>query len=428
MTICLRSRCMRPGLALAPKGKNILARMMLTGWFALAATQPSSAQTPMALSEVLAEALRNSSDVARIDRDLALRLADAIEVETRANPEVDVLAKYSEKGDGTGLEVDVSQPLRFSDFTLRPLYAAALRQTATVEQEAGVFDLVNRVTELYLAHWAAQSREAMARQAADEAEAVTARIERLRRDQTLPTVRFNVFVPEALRRREEATLHAADRAVLEARLAFETGGDGRALISLAAAPSPLPPLERVLAFAAEKDFGARLARARITVNDARLKVAKKDRLPLLTPRASYEIEPGGAAKNWGIGIGVEIPLWDRNGAEVARARASLQEARQHLAQLNGGAREGLVIGLYRQVEHLDARAEAYNSRIVPAYRQTYQDIRAMYDQGQSDLLDLWQVQASVLDAEDDAISTVIDALTARVALERAIGGKIEQVN
>ena len=138
MTICLRSRCMRPGLALAPKGKNILARMMLTGWFALAATQPSSAQTPMALSEVLAEALRNSSDVARIDRDLALRLADAIEVETRANPEVDVLAKYSEKGDGTGLEVDVSQPLRFSDFTLRPLYAAALRQTATVEQEAGV--------------------------------------------------------------------------------------------------------------------------------------------------------------------------------------------------------------------------------------------------------------------------------------------------
>ena len=113
---------------------------------------------------------------------------------------------------------------------------------------------------------------------------------------------------------------------------------------------------------------------------------------------------------------------------MARARASLQEARQHLAQLNGGAREGLVIGLYRQVEHLDARAEAYNSRIVPAYRQTYQDIRAMYDQGQSDLLDLWQVQASVLDAEDDAISTVIDALTARVALERAIGGKIEQVN
>jgi outer membrane protein TolC len=77
---------------------------------------------------------------------------------------------------------------------------------------------------------------------------------------------------------------------------------------------------------------------------------------------------------------------------------------------------------------LDSRAEAYNTRIVPAYRKTYQDIREIYDQGQTDLLDLWQVQASLLDAEEDAISTVIDALTARVALERAIGGKIEQVN
>ncbi|NKB43762.1 MAG: hypothetical protein GKS03_05735 [Alphaproteobacteria bacterium] len=386
------------------------------------------AQAPMSLSDVVADALQNSTDVARLDRDLALRLADAIEAETRSNPEVEVVARISDKGEGAGLELEVSQPLRFSDFTLRPLYAAAIRQTATVEQEAGLFDLVNRVTELYLAHWAAQSREAMARKAAEEATTITDRIERIRREQTLPTVQFNVFVPEALRRREEATLHAADRAVLEARLAFETGGDGRAFLSTASAPSPLPPLERILAFAADRDFGARLARARITVNEARLSVAEKDRLPLISPRLNYDIEPGGVDRVWGIGVAVEVPLWDRNGAEVARAQAALQQARLHLAQLNSGAREALVVGLYRQVALLDARATAYNTRIVPAYRKTYQDIRVVYDQGQTDLLDLWQVQASLLDAEEDAIATVIDALTARVALERAIGGKIEQVN
>lgn len=394
----------------------------------LTSAQTTHAQNSRTLSDVLSDALRSSADVARLDRDLALRLADAIDVETRTNPEVDVMARYSDKGEGAGLELEVNQPLRFSDFTLRPLYASAIRQTATVEQEAGLFDLVNRVTELYIAHWAAQSREAMARQAAADATEITDRIERIRREKTLPTVQFNVFVPEALRRREEATLYAAQRAALEARIAFETAGDGRAFTSHAAAPSPLPPLDRVLSFASEKDFGARLARARITVNEARLSVAEKDQLPLITPRASYEIDPGGADRVWGVGVAVEIPLWDRNGAEVARSRAALQEARRHLAQLNGGAREAMVAGLYRQVALLDARAAAYNTRIVPAYRQTYQDIRAMYDQGQTDLLDLWQVQASLLDAEDDAISTVIDALTARVALERAIGGKIEQVN
>ncbi|MDG2244336.1 MAG: TolC family protein [Rhodospirillaceae bacterium] len=387
-----------------------------------------SAQTSLSLSDVVADALQNSVDVVRLDRDLALRLADAIEVETRPNPEVEALARYSDKGEGVGLELEVSQPLRFSDFILRPLYAAAIRQTATIEQEAGLFDLVNRVTELYLAHWAAQSREAMARKAAENATEINNQIDFIRREQTLPTAQFNVFVPEALRRREEATLYAAERAVLEARLAFETGGDGGALISAAAAPSPLPPLEQLLAFAADREFGARMARARITVNEARLRVAEKDRLPMITPRLNYDIDPGGADRVWGIGVAVEVPFWDRNGAEVARAQAALRESRMHLAQLKGGAREALVIGLYRQVALLDSRAEAYNTRIVPAYRKTYQDIRQIYDQGQTDLLDLWQVQASLLDAEEDAITTVIDALTARVALERAIGGKIEQVN
>ncbi|MGB1875822.1 MAG: hypothetical protein ACPHGY_02705, partial [Rhodospirillaceae bacterium] len=279
---------------------------------------PVSAQTSISLSDVVADALRNSVDVVRLDRDLALRLADAIEVETRSNPEVEALARYSDKGEGVGLELEVSQPLRFSDFTLRPLYAAAIRQTATIEQEAGLFDLVNRVTELYLAHWAAQSREAMARKAADEATEINDQIDLIRREQTLPTEQFNVFVPEALRRREEATLYAAERAVLEARLAFETGGDGGALISTAAAPSSLPPLDQVLAFASDREFGARMARARITVNEARLRVAEKDRLPMITPRLNYDIDPGGADRVWGIGVAVEVPLWDRNGAEVAR--------------------------------------------------------------------------------------------------------------
>lgn len=394
----------------------------------LLATSPALAQTAVSLSEVISASLRSSPDVVNLDRDLALRLADAIDVETRTNPEVEVLGTYSDKGAGVGFEVEISQPLRFSDFELRPLYAKALRQTATVEQEAGLFDLVNRVTSLYLAHWAAQSREALARRAAEEAAAVNARIEQVRRQQTVPTVQFNVFIPEALRRREDATLYAAERANIEARLAFETAGDGGPLVTAAVAPTPLPPLDKVLAFAATRDFGARLARARITVNEARLKVAERDRSPMITPRASYEVEPGGEARNWGVGVAFEIPLWDINGGEIARAQAALQDARLHLARLNTGARDALVVGLYRQVALLDARAESYTTSIVPAYRKTYQDIRAIYEQGQTDLLDLWQVQASLLDAEEEAISTLIDALAARVALERAIGGKIEQVN
>ena len=402
--------------------------LLAAGVLSVAASGSVLAQTQLSLSDAIAAALRNSPDVARLDRDLAFRLADAVETETRSNPEVEVLGKLSDKGTGAGLEIEVAQPLRFSDFKLRPLYATAIRQVATVEQEAGLFDLVNHITDLYVAHWAAQSREALARRAAKEADGVTAQIERIRRERALPTVQFNVFVPEALRLREEAILHAAERAAIEAQLAVVTGGDGQEIVTTAAAPVPLPPLNKILSFAAGNDFGARLARARITVNEARLRVAEKDRMPLLTPRINYDVEPGGEARNWGIGVAIEIPLWDTNEAEVARARAALQDARSHLARLNGGAREALVVGHYRQVTLLDARADSYNREIVPAYRRSYAAIKAMYDQGQTDLLDLWQVQASLLEAEEDAVATIIGARAARVALERAIGGKIEQVN
>ena len=386
------------------------------------------AQMPLALPEAIASALSNSRDVMRLDRDFALRLAEAIEVETRSNPEVEVLAKLSDKGDGAGIEIEVVQPLRFSDFRLRPLYAAALRQVATVEQEAGLFDLVSHVTDLYLAHWASQSLEELARHSANEAQTITEQIERIRREQALPTIHFNVFEPEAMRLREESILYAAERAGIEAQLAVVTGGNGQPIITSAGVPSPLPPQQSLIAFAAQKDFGARLARARITVNEARLSVAEQDRMPMITPRVNYDVEANGEARNWGIGVAMEIPLWDTNEAEVVRARAALKEARLHLSRLNGGAREALVIGLYRQVKLLDARAEKYNRDIVPAYRESFASIKAIYDQGQMGLLDVWQVQASLLDAEKTAITTVIDAHKARVALERAIGGKIEQVD
>lgn len=394
----------------------------------LAASTSALAQTSVDLSEVVARALKNSPDVIRLDRDLATRVADAVDAETRANPEVEVLGRLSDAGDGAGIEFEVSQPIRFSDFKLRPVYATAQRQAATIEQEAGLFDLVNRVSELYVAHWAAQSREDLARRAAAEASEITEEIEFIRMQQQLPTVQFNVFKPEALRRKEDANLHAAERAALEARLGYEIGGDGGPLRTADPVMVPLPQLDSILAFATVNDFGARLARGRLTVNEARLAVAEKDRLPPITPRANYEVEPGGKARAWGVGVAVEIPLWNVNAANIARAKAALQESRLHLARLNGGGREALIAGLYRQASLLDARARSYRDDIVPAYRETYGIVRAMYDQGQTDLMDVWQVQASLLDAEEDAIATVVDALNARIALERAIGGKIEQVS
>ena len=89
--------------------------------------------------------------------------------------------------------------------------------------------------------------------------------------------------------------------------------------------------------------------------------------------------------------------------------------------------EAAVVARHKQATLLAERADAYAQRIAPAYQQNYERLRTMFDRGQVTLLDLWQVQQSVIEIRDESLAAQLEALQVRLALERAIGGKIEEV-
>ena len=67
----------------------VMAMTVLVASFA-GPPQWAWAQTPLSLSDAIAAALNNSPRVVGLDRELADRLAEAIETETRLNPELEI--------------------------------------------------------------------------------------------------------------------------------------------------------------------------------------------------------------------------------------------------------------------------------------------------------------------------------------------------
>jgi outer membrane protein TolC len=76
---------------------------------------------------------------------------------------------------------------------------------------------------------------------------------------------------------------------------------------------------------------------------------------------------------------------------------------------------------------LQERAEAYWNDVIPAYQKSYTSGRNLFDQGQANMMQLWQLQRQVADANEKAMQDTVAALAARSMLEQAIGGKIEEI-
>jgi outer membrane protein TolC len=77
--------------------------------------------------------------------------------------------------------------------------------------------------------------------------------------------------------------------------------------------------------------------------------------------------------------------------------------------------------------NLQARAAAYRDQVIPGYRAAYDAALAQFRAGQASTLQLFDVQKSLVDAQEKSFEAAVEALTARTQLEQLIGGRLEEV-
>ena len=125
------------------------------------------------------------------------------------------------------------------------------------------------------------------------------------------------------------------------------------------------------------------------------------------------------------GISIPIGVRNRNLGRIAESRAEMVRA----ASEGRAARveiETAVFVLYQELRHNVQVAVALRDRLIPLLERALQDTRRAYELGRSTFVELTQVQAELLGANNEYLESSIGAHETVVEIERLTGETILQ--
>ena len=186
-------------------------------------------------------------------------------------------------------------------------------------------------------------------------------------------------------------------------------------------PEP-EPVENLVSRVALNPYLARfLSRERIA--EAELRVAEARSRPdwnVFAGVRRFELTDDFALVG---GVVIPIGVRDRNRGRIAETRADMGRA----AGEGRAARIGMetAVGvLYRELHHEIEVAEALRGRLLPLLEQALADTQRAYELGRGTFLELIEVQAELLGANNEYLESSIRAHEAVVEIERLTGEPI----
>jgi cobalt-zinc-cadmium efflux system outer membrane protein len=187
-------------------------------------------------------------------------------------------------------------------------------------------------------------------------------------------------------------------------------------------PTPPQPPEAVALEprALEESFAVRAAQARLRAAELAIDAARAKGIPDLTLTAGYgqSIEP--TASLWTVGVGVPLPMFDRNEGAVAQADAERARAEAELAAAETKVRGDLMIAL---AEHAGAAANLrlVRQNVAPSAEQALAQAQAAYREGGADYLALLDAQRARIEAGTLELQALLDAWLAVARIESLVG-------
>lgn len=165
-----------------------------------------------------------------------------------------------------------------------------------------------------------------------------------------------------------------------------------------------------------------VARARAAQADAEVSAAKRRWVPRLELLGGMMVstQTNGDGIGYVVGIGGELPVFDRGGAAASRARANAKRWRAEVNALGVEVR-GEVVRARRELELLITQATTYAAGPVTRAADLERRAAAAYREGDRPILELLDVQRTTRQVALRALELVYEACRADIALGRALG-------
>jgi cobalt-zinc-cadmium efflux system outer membrane protein len=182
-------------------------------------------------------------------------------------------------------------------------------------------------------------------------------------------------------------------------------------------PRALLPVEELERIAVEERLDIRAAEAALARADAELELQRN----LVWRRVELGV---GAEKDgdWSVGPGasLELPLFDQNQAQIAKALENARRREKILAATSIAAAQEVRSAHARMRAAADALS-IYRDEILARAEETLEQARSSYQLGKTTILPVIEAQRQVLDARQNNVRRMEQAAAALSDVERATG-------
>ncbi len=153
--------------------------------------------------------------------------------------------------------------------------------------------------------------------------------------------------------------------------------------------------------------------------EADLRLQKAVRIPDPTFLAQYEHEPPDQPNTVGFGVSFPLPLWNRNGGNLAAARAVLQQTTTNAEKVRAQVMADIAVARMSYSAAV-TRWQRYRDELTPKSRQVRDSVSLAYENGGAALLDLLAAQRNDNEVRLATTQAAADAANAAANLRAAL--------
>jgi cobalt-zinc-cadmium efflux system outer membrane protein len=166
------------------------------------------------------------------------------------------------------------------------------------------------------------------------------------------------------------------------------------------------------------------AESEVRVREAALATQKAARIPNVDASVAVQYFEEDGTDAVSFGVGVPLPLFDRNRGNIDAARASLRQAEAERESIRVALASELTVAHAAYVAS-HGRCLALRSRILPAMEKAFSAARDGHQHGKFGFLEVLDAQRGVTDAQQSLLDAMVELHTARIAVERIAGNTAE---
>jgi len=187
-----------------------------------------------------------------------------------------------------------------------------------------------------------------------------------------------------------------------------------------------PDLDEAIQYALDHRLDIRMARFKVDQVERTLELEKARILKHAALGVSYERDADGADV-LGPGFDIELPIFDQNQAQIAKARYRIRQARKNLQALEGKVREEVTTDLERIHFH-QVQVHTFREKIIPFREKAIGYAERWVNAMQLNRLYLLEAQRGLLQSRRRYLEALMERQKARVNLELHLGGKLPEAH